>query len=244
LTHFKAVISIDEGDGETVQACAPFLKDRRFEAVVQRDRLGWVANTNWLLERAEGKFVAILPHDDLLHPLYLETALSHLARHDECVLVYTDAEAFSDDPAFRPFYLRTRAVRGERFARMRRYMLHAMTGAGFRGVMRRERMRLAGGLEQNPFDDFAADTLWLGKMAIQGELHRLPYPLCKKRYHTASTHTRWFLQSPEWQEGAWRRHCADLLQAYLDVGLSDQEQRQLQQDAMKRLYRMWPTTHF
>jgi hypothetical protein len=91
------------------------------------------------------------------------------------------------------------------------YLGRNFDGTGFRGVIGKGVLDASGGLENNPFNDFAADTLWLGKIARQGELHRVPYPLYKKRYHSNNTHLRWFEEKKEHQRRAWEQHCLDLL---------------------------------
>lgn len=230
LRNFDAIISIDGNDEQTLERCRPFLNDSRFKVVLQENRLGWVQNTNWLLARATGAYVSILPHDDLLHPYYLEELSRYLFRNPECVLAYCDTEIFLEGSFFFRSCFIQPSLRGSQFHRMERYLKENFNAVGFRSVIRRRIIDSSGFLENNRFDDFAADTLWLGKIAKQGEMHRLPYSLCKKRYHKESTHLKWHKRSVEHQKAAWKRHCLDLLKEFI-LGVNDEGQR-------KRLVKM------
>ena len=63
--EFIVRISVDGADAESADVCSDLLDDRRCELEVQSTRLGWVKNIAWLLDRAEGDYVCIQPHDDL-----------------------------------------------------------------------------------------------------------------------------------------------------------------------------------
>lgn len=223
--NFQAMISIDGGDAATLEACQPFLKDPRFQVFIQERRLGWVQNTNWLLIRAQHSFVSILPHDDLIHPYYLEELMQHLLGHPECSVVYCDTETFSSEASFQPFYFVQRSLRGSLFERMYGYLTQNFECVGFRSLIRKQ--ALSELLENNSFDDFAADTLWLGKLAKQGEHHRLPYPLCKKRYHEGNTHSKWFKKPKSDQRAAWKLHCSDLLETFIKQKLAPDQKKRL-----------------
>lgn len=235
--NFEAIISIDGNDEETLQKCQVFLKDPRFKVIVQEERLGWVQNTNWLLARAEGPFVSILPHDDLIHPYYLEEMIRHLQKHPECALVYCDTAAFSEESGFHQFYFIQPSLKGSQQDRMLGYLTHNFECVGFRSLIQKKALDLAGFLENNPFQDFAADTLWLGKMAKQGELHRLPYFLCRKRYHPNNTHLKWFKESKAHQRAAWNQHCDDLLNQFIQGVVDLDEKQQLIKAAKDRFKR-------
>lgn len=223
--NFQALISVDGDDKETLQRCQPFLKDLRFKVFLQKQRLGWVQNTNWGLSQAKTRLIAILPHDDLYHPYFLEELISHMLRHPECALAYSDTEAFSDDPSFRRFFFVQHSVKGSRFRRMETYLKRNFEAVGFRGVIAKWALDSAGPMQNGLFDDFAVDTLWLGKIAKEGELHRVPYVLCKKRYHPQNTHTKWFKETKAHQRGAWKHHCEELLAAFVQ-GIDSQGQKQ------------------
>src|SRR5436190_1215596 len=91
---FRAIISIDGSDPASEAICQPFLKDERFELVVQPENLGWVANINWLMERVESPYWCYQQQDDLIDPRYLEVLIDYAQRAPEAAVVYCDIETF------------------------------------------------------------------------------------------------------------------------------------------------------
>jgi tetratricopeptide (TPR) repeat protein len=90
---FRVLISLD-GPHEETEAICRAQRDPRFSLIVQPDRLGWVSNTNALLDRVTTRFFFILPHDDLLHERYIEALRAELLAHPEAVNAYSDVEQF------------------------------------------------------------------------------------------------------------------------------------------------------
>jgi len=76
--------------GATLAALAPFRADPRVAVTVNPVRLGWTGNINGLLRTVTTPFFAILPHDDLWHPRYLETLLGELAAASDAGCAYCD----------------------------------------------------------------------------------------------------------------------------------------------------------
>ena len=54
------------------------------------EQLGWAANINWLLARADRAFFCYLQHDDLIEPAYFEVLVGAAAKHPEAAVCYTD----------------------------------------------------------------------------------------------------------------------------------------------------------
>lgn len=90
---FRVLISID-GPHEETEAVCRAETDARFEVIVQPSRLGWVGNTNALLDRVATPFFFILPHDDLLGRRYIEALRQELIAHPAAVNAYSDVELF------------------------------------------------------------------------------------------------------------------------------------------------------
>ena len=89
----------------------------------------------------------------------------------------------------------------------------------------------------NPCDDFAADTVWMARQALVGDLLRVPEVLYRKRYHTTNTHTQWFGWPPEFRIRAWITHCLDMLAEALKATGVASERRVLHEAARTRLLR-------
>lgn len=234
LQDFRVLISVDGYDLHTYERLRPLLVNPKYKIHLQKQLLGWVGNTNWLLETVETAFACILPHDDLFHPLYLEELYRHLLKHPKCLLAYSDTQMMGPDPSFKTRYFAQPSVKGSPIKRMENYLLRHFNAAGFRGLIRQEALKLAGLIEENPFDNFAADTNWIGKIVKYGEIHRIPVALCTKRYHPHNTHTKWFAKTSQEKKRAWRAACQLLLNDFLKTTPVPSEQDKLKRAAQVR----------
>lgn len=185
----------------------------------QRNRLGWVRNTNAALEMARGDYFMVLPHDDFLKPRYLEACLS---------LFDTDPRVFS---AYSDIQIGDRVMiaseaRGSLPERVEHIMRHLYNGYSYRALMRRKpadwsllRMR-----ENHP-TNFCVDSTWILQQALFGELRRVPEALYVKNVLTDSARAGWHGLEAGVLQAAWRQHCETmgaLARARLgDTGLVD-----------------------
>ena len=90
-------------------------KDERIRLRRVEHCAGIAAATNDALALAHGELVALVDHDDVLHPEALETVVEHLDRHPETGVVFTDEDRLLHDgtfavpilkPGFSPEFLR------------------------------------------------------------------------------------------------------------------------------------------
>jgi hypothetical protein len=88
----------------------------------------------------------------------------------------------------------------------------------------------------NGADDFAADTVWMTRLATVGDLIRVPRSLYRKRYHPGNTHGAWQQWPVERRVEAWTRHCLDMLREALTV-TTDRNARQMLARAVRVRYR-------
>ena len=87
----------DEAHGEVGEICLALAKeDPRIKYKKLAKNLGISGNTNACIDMAEGNFIALFDHDDLLHP----AALYEMMREIEggADFVYTDENTFHDTP--------------------------------------------------------------------------------------------------------------------------------------------------
>lgn len=89
---------------------------RRFVALDQRIRVAFLDNnvgiggaSNRAAELADGEFVALMDHDDALHPEALNVVVRELARFPQVKFLYTDSDHLDTDgrrcnPFFKPGY--------------------------------------------------------------------------------------------------------------------------------------------
>src|SRR6185312_11213736 len=92
FSNFEAIISVDNGDEETADACQPYLSDRRFRMVVQPKRLDWVGNFNWLLQQDLNEFFCYRQHDDTTAPEFFEALLEAADRDVRAADIYSDCQ--------------------------------------------------------------------------------------------------------------------------------------------------------
>ena len=72
-------------------------KDKRIRVKNLSENLGIAGNTNAALEMAEGEFIGLLDHDDLLAPNALYEVAAALAKDSSLDAVYTDEDKVTTD---------------------------------------------------------------------------------------------------------------------------------------------------
>lgn len=206
-TDLQAVISLDGPQPDLEAVCQPFLRDPRFHLVTQPQRLGWVGNLNWLIERVETPYWCYQQQDDVLEPTYLEALVDAAERAPEAAVVYTDLHAFGsvDMVVVQP------SVSGSPSGRQLALLYEHHAAVAFRGLTRRQALRDSGRIRDNEVDSFSSDTVWMSSIARAGELRRVPEVLYHKRLHTANEHAKWARWPDEVRARAWLVHCAQML---------------------------------
>jgi GT2 family glycosyltransferase len=230
------VVSVDGADEGSVAACRPFLADPRVSLVVQPRRLGWVGNSSAVLTAAaagSADYACLQPHDDLLDDEYLAVLLAAAEANPEAAVVYSDVQSFGTHDNV----IRQPTVAGSPFERQIDVMRHHYAAISYRGLMRVSALRSILPMAGNPCDDFAADTVWLARQALVGDLVRVPHALYRKRYHRSNTHSQWPTWPRERRMMAWSRHCLDMLATALKASRTASERRRLYKAAHTRLLR-------
>lgn len=100
-------------DGSTEKSARQYiseacLQDKRIKYIKVGENLGIVGNTNKALEKAKGKFVAFMDHDDTLSPYALAEIAITINEDPKTDLIYSDEDKLSDNgknrllPFFKP----------------------------------------------------------------------------------------------------------------------------------------------
>lgn len=231
--RFRVEISVDGADEASAAACGPFLRDDRVRLRISPRRLGWVGNSALVLRAAcatGARYVAIQPHDDLMCPNYLAT-LVRVAEREKGAVTFSDLQAFGD----RDNILHQDAVRGSPFERQLALLTSHHNAVAYRGLTRTDALRALPTISGNRFSDFAADTVWMARLARAGELICVPEPLYRKRYHAANTHGAWMQWPLDRKLAAWSTHCGDMLLEALPVARTAAERSALRAAAVSRL---------
>jgi glycosyltransferase involved in cell wall biosynthesis len=78
--NLDVLISVDNADAASAEACRPFLADPRFRMHVQPARLGWAGNTDWTMRQRRGDFYVYQQHDDQVTPDYIAALVDAASR--------------------------------------------------------------------------------------------------------------------------------------------------------------------
>ena len=229
------VVSVDDADEASVAACRPFLTDPRVSLLVQPRRLGWVGNSSAALTAAastHADYACLQPHDDVLEDDYLGELVAAAEANSGAAVVYSDIKPFG---GAHDAVIRQPTVAGSPFERQMRIMLEQYNAVAYRGLMRVSTLRSILPMAGNPCDDFAADTVWMARQALVGDLVRVPRPLYRKRYHAGNTHAHWGDWPYEVRMTAWISHCVDMLAQALKASNTPAEHRLLHRAARTRL---------
>ncbi|MFZ5791295.1 MAG: glycosyltransferase family 2 protein [Pseudomonadota bacterium] len=206
----KVLVSVDRsGDGTAAIARHFAQEDPRFEVLVQAERLGWLGNVNHLLDRVATPFFSILPHDDLLQPVYFERLLQRLDAAPEAVAAYSDIERFGLNQG------RTGAplLAGPSFERALAFLGGPLHALPFRGLVRSQALARGLRLRDYGFDGFFTDQLWVFELLCLGPCLALPEPLYRKRVRAGSVVRGWERWPSERKAAAWQAHLEALLRA-------------------------------
>lgn len=228
------VVSVDGADEASAAACRPFLADPRVTLLVQPRRLGWVRNSSAALAAAAAQgadYACLQPHDDVLEDDYLAALLAAADANPDAAVVFSDIQSFGTHDAV----IRQATVAGSPFERQIGLLRDHFAAVAFRGLTRVSALRSILPMVGNPCEDFAADTVWMARQALVGDLVRVPQALYRKRYHANNTHMQWFAWSYERKMTAWIRHCLDMLAAALKASNTPWERRMLHNAARTRL---------
>ena len=232
-THqeFEVIISLDGPDSECEEICQRFLSDSRFRLVVQPRRLGWMNHTNWLISQVQTEFWHLQEQDDVIDPTFLATLVEHARAYPNAAAVFGDVRTFGNFE----IQISMSSVIGDAVTRQLKLIYEHFQGVAPLGLIRTEALRLSGGLPDNEFDNFAADTALMAGLARWGELHRLPLDPYRKRVHTESTHATWWGWPMERRFKAWQAHCLDMLRQALLIDATPQDRRLLWLAVVERL---------
>lgn len=201
----KIVVSVDRSDDDTAELALAMASKWPLDVRILPRRIGWVANSNAVLGAATSPYVMILPHDDLLHPTYVAKCVAALQTNSEAVVACTDLSTFGQVEVD----VHQLELRGSQIERVERMVRDCFEAVAYRGVI--DRVRLGHRLVPDiAVGDFAADTLWIGRMCVAGEVIRVPEVLYRKLMHDKSAHFQWKRRSRREEDLRWLAHTAEL----------------------------------
>lgn len=140
--RWALLVADDASYDGTADVCSTWARrEPRVRVHRHPQRIGWVANLNWLLERVETEYFCFLPHDDLLAPDFLARLLRELGEQPDAVCAFSDLDRFgAASGTFGQASITGPA--GQRFATLLRDHYPAVA---FRGVTRTAAVRAGRG---------------------------------------------------------------------------------------------------
>jgi hypothetical protein len=167
--NFRVLISIDGPDSGTEEICRSYLDDSRFEIVVQPARLGWVGNTNALLDRVSTEFFFILPHDDIIRPQYIETLRRQALARPDVINTYSDLEIFGSTSEVKS----TTGLDGPLFSRVRNLLASPHQAVPWRGLTRRSVLDRGVRMQHNECNGYNSHITFILAQLCLGPFHRV-----------------------------------------------------------------------
>lgn len=208
FSDFTVEIAVEPVDQEaTSLACQPFLDDPRFRLHHNDATQGYAGNVRGLLARVETPYFMTLPHDDILHPEYLEVLLGALLARPDASVAYGDLYLFGPESGSRF----VRLADGGLGDRLLSFFLEGAEGTPWHGVTRREVLH-----REFPTSDFAGlavECEWALHLVREGVALRVARPLFFKR-NLRGTNVSW----------GWR---SSMPEARLRQALDDHRRRML-----------------
>jgi GT2 family glycosyltransferase len=164
---------------DSVQAVEPFRSDPRLRVRCNPQRLGWDANIRGLLQVVDTPYYAILPHDDLWEPDYLQTLLAELASSPEASVAYCDLLTFDD---VEPWRKGVRLPRGASLrAQLLAFLLEGAEAMPWRGVTRSDLLQRIGGFPVDGHRGFAVECEYALSLLLAGTAIHVPRTMYHKR---------------------------------------------------------------
>lgn len=202
--NLEILISIDLSTDNTFNICNN-LKQLNTIIYTQNERLGWVKNCNFLINKSSGKYFSIIPHDDLIPPDYFEKLINNMINNPNIVNCYPYIEAFGkmNTKIYQP------NITGNLDNRIEEFIRNHYNGVSFRGLIRKDLPHKYLYLNENQHLDMMADTIFILQHAIVGELHSVDVKYFK-RYHDSNEHATWHGKQPSDIAEMWSTQCATI----------------------------------
>ncbi|MFG1402344.1 glycosyltransferase [Xanthobacter sediminis] len=172
-------LAIEPTGGDEAQICERFAGDGRVHYRVNDRVLGWAENIAAMLGRVSTPFFLVLPHDDFLHPRYVEWLLPIVEADPRVVTAFGDIQFLN---AGRPLRRSQILQEGSVAERLVSFLAAGGEAPAWRGVTRTE-VLAAGTFPVDAFQGFLVECEWAFHLLTQGVARRLPQTLYFKRLH-------------------------------------------------------------
>jgi GT2 family glycosyltransferase len=241
LTDFRCVIAFDPPAADQMNFVAPFLEDARFYCRENSTRLGWDGNVRALMADVETPLFMVLPHDDLINPVYLETLAAAMTANPSLAAAYTDMWRFGGK-AFPSITTMDLSEKASLVDRVMAFLLQRAEAVPLRGMTRSSILRdYSFSLDRS--GGFAVECEWTLRLLLCGPLRHVPRPYYYKRHSAVGTTTatqRWGCLTLDTLITAWNDHRTRMLAMVHEIGDAGPAQMHLLEAAAEAalLYRL------
>ncbi len=232
FADIRVLISVDLSNDDSAGICQGYVSDERVQVFRQKQRLGYVGNTNFLLRQATAPLVKILPHDDVMPPDLLGRLFHFMQQAPGCAVAFPGLRGFG----YGSVDFRQSDVRGPVLRRLMDVMMNQRFVAAFHGLVRispepGERPLLPAGFLR----DFETDVQWMAQAACHGELRSVEHAVELKRFSPAMKSQTWIPRSTREAHQLLAQHTARLTELAWVVCRNEEEHRQVMMAALVRL---------
>ena len=191
--NFRVCISVDKSNDQTLAKCIDYAKkDLRFHVIEQSNRLGWVKNSNFLLDKVEAPFAVFAFHDDTYQSTYFEKLINSLTANNTAVNAFSDTLCTLPDGTVEHWIYSELDDINDPFVRSMRILERRHKWwVPFRGIFRSSVAAKINGLKAHESGEFMSDLPWLFHMSLYGNFVRIPETLCFKYYKPSSLSIGW-----------------------------------------------------
>ncbi|MCZ6671746.1 MAG: glycosyltransferase family 2 protein [Verrucomicrobia bacterium] len=193
LKDFRCILSDDCSMDRSLEICERYSEsDPRFRILRNSENLGWIGNVNRLLDQVDNEFFMIMPHDDVLAPLYLERLVEALKTNPEAIVSFSDVEYFYADGtrSLMAYNMLTDIGSAKkRSITMLRKGEHWWIP--YRGILRSELAKNEFRLLPTLAGNAIADLPWVLDLAMRGEFVRHPEFLYTKHVYKEGVSSLW-----------------------------------------------------
>lgn len=229
---FRVLVSVDRSTDDSAELCESFSDDPRVELYRHTDRLGYVGNVNFLIRQATAPFLNFTPHDDLPQPGFLTRLHRFMVSNPGCSVAIPTVVGFGEHA----MQFDQNEVRGPVLRRLLDVTMNQRSVAAFHGLVRihddPEKRAL---LPTEFLRDFEADVQWMARLALQGELRRVPGAATRKRFTESMTSRHWTSRTFMEARRLTAAHTARLAELAFTVCDTDAERDQVMMAALLRL---------
>jgi glycosyltransferase involved in cell wall biosynthesis len=179
--NIRVFISVDLCEDNTLNICRQYQqKHPQITLFQQSERQGWLNNTNFLFHQVEDPYFFYMQHDDVIQPEYVSRIMASLIEMSNAVLGYSDMTRHHYESPKRVEHFEQMDLKLNAKERVKALLGSPYWYVVFRGIVSLEAFQKNGPLKMNDGREFAADFIWLMKLAYHGQFVRVSQPLYDK----------------------------------------------------------------